>query len=129
MRVLRVFADSLGVARVEWRTVPLETCPDGRSQSSLYAARHFFFRESPAGHVNTRHRAPRRQFIFVASGIGAIELDDGSRHRFQPGDIIFAENVAGLGHVTHSLEGIRGFVYLSVPEEFDIAAWPLIEPA
>jgi quercetin dioxygenase-like cupin family protein len=98
----------------------------GRPTSATFAAERFFFRDTPAGHVHGRHHAPQRQFIFVASGIGEVELDDGSKWRFQPGDVVFAEDTTGHGHVTRSLEGVRGFVYLTVPEEFDITRWPLV---
>ena len=58
-------------------------------------------------------------------GAGEIELGDGTRHRFGPGDVIFAEDTAGDGHVTRTLEGTRGFAHLPVPDGFDITRWPL----
>ena len=126
MNVLRIYSDANGIARVERRAVPLERDAQGRATSASFAVRNFFFRETPPGHVHGRHRAPQRQLIFVTSGQGAIELDDGSRWPFGPGDLIFAENTTGLGHITHTLEGIRGFVHLSVPEDFAVTDWPLV---
>jgi len=127
MNVLRIYSDSQGTARVERRQVPLQSDAQGRATSTPFDARQFFFRETPPGHVHGRHRAPQRQLIFVTSGAGEIELDDGSRWRFGPGDLIFAENTSGRGHVTRTLEGIRGFVHLSVPDDFAITDWPLVE--
>ena len=127
MNVLRIYSDPDGIARIERRTVPLERDAQGRATSAAFAARQFFFRETPPGHVHGRHRAPQRQLIFVVSGRGEIELDDGSRWQFGPGDLIFAENTVGLGHVTRTLEGIRGFVHLGVPDDFAISDWPLAE--
>ena len=127
MNVLRIFSDAEGVARIERRQVPLQTDPQGRATSPAFAARQFFFRETPPGHVHGQHRAPQRQLIFVTSGAGEIELDDGSRWRFEPGDLIFAENTTGQGHVTRTLEGVRGFVHLGVPENFAITDWPLAD--
>lgn len=129
MNVLRIFSGADGVARVERRTVPLQRDAQGRATSPAFSARQFFFRETPAGHVHGRHRAPQRQLIFVTSGAGEIELDDGSRWPFAPGDIIFAENTTGQGHVTRTLEGVRGFVHVSVPDDFSIADWPLVDHA
>ena len=129
MHVLRIYSDPQGVARVEHRRVPLEFDAQGRATSASFAAGRFFFRETPPAHVHGRHRAPQRQLIFVTTGAGAIELDDGSRWPFGPGDLIFAENTTGQGHLTHTLEGIRGFVHLSVPDDFAITDWPLVEQA
>lgn len=127
MNILRIYSDADGIARVERRAVPLERDGQGRATSAAFAARQFFFRETPPGHVHGQHRAPQRQLIFVTSGKGAIELADGSRWPFGPGDLIFAENTTGQGHVTRTLEGVRGFVHLSVPEDFVITDWPLID--
>ena len=127
MNVLRIFSDADGVARIEQRKVPLQTDPQGRATSPAFPAGQFFFRETAPGHVHSRHRAPQRQLIFVTSGAGEIELDDGSRWRFGPGDLILAENTTGLGHVTRTLEGIRGFVHVSVPDDFAVTDWPLVD--
>jgi quercetin dioxygenase-like cupin family protein len=127
MKVLRIYSDSEGIARAEWRAVPLALDASGRSTSARFSAKDFFFRDTRPGHVHGKHRAPQRQLIFVTTGIGEVELDDGSKWRFSPGDIVFAENTTGHGHVTRSLEGVRGFVYLAVPDEFEISRWPLLE--
>jgi quercetin dioxygenase-like cupin family protein len=127
MNVLRIFSDAGGVARVERREVPLQRDAQGRATSPAFAARQFFFRETPPGHVHGQHRAPQRQLIFVTGGTGEIELDDGSRWPFGPGDLIFAENTTGQGHVTRTLEGTRGFVHVTVPDDFAITDWPLVD--
>ena len=125
MKVMRIFSDAEGVARVEWREVPMHNDASGRPTSPRFPAAGFFFRDTPPEHVRGKHRAPQRQFIIVTTGIGEVELDDGSVHRFASGDIIFAENTTGKGHVTRNVEGVRGFVHLPVPESFDITDWPL----
>ena len=126
MNVLRIYSDSQGIARVERRAVPLQRDAQGRATSLAFSGGAFFFRETPPGHVHGRHRAPQRQLIFVTSGQGAIELDDGSRWPFGPGDVIFAEDTTGRGHVTHTLKGVRGFMHVAVPEDFTITDWPLV---
>jgi hypothetical protein len=69
---------------------------------------------------------PRRQLIFLVSGILEIETSEGARYVCRPGDLIFAEDMAGKGHITRSLRDTRGFVHVAMPDDFDISAWPLI---
>ena len=128
MIVTRIYAAADGTARIERRAVPMQPDTSARPTSPDVPALRLFFRDTPPAHVHARHRAPQRQFIFVVSGTGEIELDDGSRWRFGPGDVLFVENTTGKGHVTRTLEGTRGFAHVPVPPEFDITTWPLAAP-
>jgi hypothetical protein len=125
MRVRRIFSDAQGRTRMEWREVPLDSSE--RPTSAPLPPTQAFFRETEKGHVHKRHNAPRRQLIIVISGIGEIELPNGETWRFGPGDVTFAENTTGEGHITRTLEGVRTFCYLPMSEEFDITQWPLVE--
>jgi len=124
MIVTRIYAAPDGKACIERREVPMAPDASGRATSPDLAALRLFFRDTPPAHVHQKHRAPQRQFIFVTSGVGEIELADGTRHRFAPGDVLFAEDVTGDGHVTRTLEGTRGFAHVPVPDGFDITRWP-----
>jgi len=125
MIVTRIYAAPDGKACIERREVPMTPDASGRATSPDLSALRLFFRDTPPAHVNPKHRAPQRQFIFVTAGIGEIELADGSRHRFAPGDVLFAEDTTGDGHITRTLEGTRGFAHVPVPDGFDITRWPL----
>jgi hypothetical protein len=46
------------------------------------------------------HNAPRRQWIVVLRGAVEVEVTDGSRRTFGPGDLLRAEDTEGAGHVT-----------------------------
>jgi len=124
MKVRRIFSDAQGRTRMEWREVPLDASE--RPTSAPLPPSQAFFRETAPGHVHKRHNAPRRQMIIVISGIGEIELPDGKTWRFGPGDVTFAENTTGEGHITRTLEGVRTFCYLPMTEDFDITRWPLV---
>src|SRR5258708_7237039 len=126
MIVTRIFTAADGSACIERREVAMQPDASGRATSAELPALRLFFRDTPPAHVNPRHRAPQRQFIFVTSGVGEIELGDGTRHRFAPGDILFAEDTTGDGHITRTLEGMRGFAHVPVPDAFDITRWPKI---
>ncbi len=98
-----------------------------RPASETFAGGAVFFRETPEGHVQDLHKAPRRQLIFLASGILELESSEGRRCICRPGDLIFAEDMKGKGHITRSLRDVRGFVHVTMPEDFDVSRWPLVE--
>jgi hypothetical protein len=50
----------------------------------------------------------------------------GKRHILRPGDLIFAEDTTGRGHITRSLRDVRGFVHVAMGDDFDVSDWPLV---
>ena len=125
MRVVRIFTRESGASAIEIRRVPMT---DGaRPASKTFASSSIFFRETPQGHVQDYHNAPRRQLIFLTSGILELEASDGKRFVCRPGDLIFAEDEQGKGHITRSLRDIRGFVHVAMPDDFDVSRWPLAD--
>jgi hypothetical protein len=123
MRVFRIFTTEAGDSAIEVRRIPMSG--DARPASKTFQCNSIFFRETPQGHVQDYHNAPRRQLIFLTSGLLELEASDGTRVVCRPGDLIFAEDTRGRGHITRSLRDVRGFVHVSVAEDFDIAGWPL----
>jgi hypothetical protein len=123
MRVVRIFTTPSGESAIEVRRVPMTA--GERPMSPTFRCDSIFFRETPEGHVQDLHNAPRRQLIFLVSGILELETSAGARVVCRPGDLIFAEDRAGRGHITRSLRDVRGFVHVVVPEDFDVSAWPL----
>ncbi len=125
MRVVRIFTTGSGDSAIEVREVPMSKAE--RPMSQTFKCDSIFFRETPEGHVQDLHNAPRRQLVFLTSGILELEASDGSRFVCRPGDLIFAEDMHGKGHITRSLRDTRGFVHVTVPEDFDVSRWPLVE--
>jgi hypothetical protein len=123
MRVFRIFTKPTGESAVEIRQVPLTG--ETRPMSETFASNNVFFRETPEGHVQDYHTAPRRQLIFLTSGILELETSEGRRTICRPGDLLFAEDQQGKGHITRSLRDTRGFVHVVMPDDFDITKWPL----
>ena len=58
------------------------------------------FREWAPGHFIDWHPAPRRQYIISLSGTIDVGLEDGTTHRFMPGDARLVEDTSGKGHTT-----------------------------
>lgn len=125
MRVIRIFTKDSGDSAIELREVPMSKVE--RPMSDTFKCSSIFFRETPEGHVQDFHNAPRRQLIFLTSGILELEASDGRRVVCRPGDLIFAEDMQGKGHITRSLRDTRGFVHVTMPEDFDVSRWPIVE--
>ena len=124
MRLFRIYTRPCGESAIEVREVPLS---GPRPSSATFQAGALFFRETPEGFVQDLHNAPRRQLIFLTSGLLELESSDGTRFVCRPGDLIFAEDTAGKGHITRSLRDTRGFVHVAMPDDFDLSAWPLVQ--
>ena len=125
MRILRIYTKPSGHSAFELREVPMTGTE--RPMSATFQGGAMFFRETPQGHVQDFHNAPRRQLIFLTSGLLEIETSEGERHICRPGDLIFAEDMEGRGHITRSLRDTRGFVHVAMPEDFDVSGWPLVQ--
>jgi quercetin dioxygenase-like cupin family protein len=124
VRILRVYTKPSGQSAFELREVPMS---GARPISETFRGGAMFFRETPEGHVQDFHNAPRRQLIFLTSGILEVETSEGARYVCRPGDLIFAEDTGGKGHITRSLRDTRGFVHVAMPDDFDVTNWPLAE--
>ena len=95
MKITRVYAErtaSRTSTRSRWRS----------RNSSL--GEDFVFRHASPGAVNDWHRAPRRQYVINLCGESEIEIDDGTKRRFGPGDIFLVDDTTGRGTY---LEGDR----------------------
>jgi Cupin domain len=46
------------------------------------------------------HTTPRQQWVVMLRGVLEVEVTDGSRRTFGPGDLVRAEDTDGAGHIT-----------------------------
>jgi quercetin dioxygenase-like cupin family protein len=95
MGTFRMFTGADGKARVE--PIDLERTP---AWTKGLAAKEISFRVWPIGETHDWHPAPRRQFVIILSGGLEIGFEDGSTHRFGPGDARLVEDTTGKGHTT-----------------------------
>jgi len=49
------------------------------------------------------HPAPRKQWVVMLRGAIEVEVSDGTRRRFGPGDLVLVTDTTGSGHVTVAL--------------------------
>jgi quercetin dioxygenase-like cupin family protein len=65
------------------------------------------------------HPAPREQWVVLLRGVLEVEVTDGTRRRFGPGDLLYVTDTTGRGHVTRAV-GDPPFEALFVPVEEDV---------
>ena len=70
--------------------------------------------QGPAKSFSDFHTAPRRQYVMMLSGQLEIEIGDGTKRVFEPGDVLVAEDLTGKGHITRGV-GEQPRVSLAVP--------------
>jgi uncharacterized cupin superfamily protein len=62
-----------------------------------------FFSTTGADYDLDWHNAPRRQFVITLEGQVDIMASDGTKRRFGPGDIMFADDTTGRGHISRAV--------------------------
>lgn len=72
------------------------------------------FRHAPPGDVQDWHVAPRRQYVINLSGQSEIEIGNGTKRRFGPGDIFLADDTTGRGHISRAV-GSQPRFYVTIP--------------
>ena len=101
---LRVYTGDDGKSHIEEVAPPFVPFVDTEGAhgqgTPLEDATGITFRVSPPGYFLSWHCAPRRQYSIALSGTAEIEVGDGTKARVHPGDVIFAEDLTGQGHVT-----------------------------
>lgn len=106
MKITRVYTGADGQSHFE--EIEVET-------SKLQPGDGIVFREGTPDAVNQWHRAPRRQYVINLSGETEIEIGDGTKRRFGPGDILLAEDTSGQGHISRDVGTLpRRFIFIPV---------------
>ena len=94
MKVPRVYTGADGQSHFDEIEVEIEKLQPGDG---------IVFRDATPDHVNRWHRAPRRQYVINLSGEIEIEIGDGTKRRFGPGDIFLADDTSGQGHISRAV--------------------------
>jgi hypothetical protein len=79
------------------------------------------FRVTPPGGDHHFHWSPGRALQFTLSGMLELEVGDGTKRRFGPGDVlIIDEQGKGQGHISREIEP-RLTLNVHLPEDLDLA--------
>jgi hypothetical protein len=125
MLIYRLYTTATGDSAMERRQIPLSDEP--RPISEIFPVKEMFFRETPEGHVQMYHNAPRHQLIMITSGIIEIEVSNGQRYILKPGDLLLPDDFTGKGHITRSIRDVRGFTHIILKDDFDVSQWPIVQ--
>ena len=122
MKLTRICTGSDNQSHFEELDLPLR--PSGRRATSdpITTLGVGFSASDPLAPLDWHH-APRRQIVAVLSGAFEIEVGDGSKRHFGPGDAFLADDLAGQGHLTRDVGGPMRLLYIYLPDDFDPAPW------
>ena len=101
--VTRLYTGTDGESHFEDIEVPLDNKDSAGRQSEPFTATGIIFRETDGSYNFGWHNAPRRQLVIALEGELEVEIGDGTRRLFGPGDVLLAEDTTGRGHISRSV--------------------------
>ena len=122
MKVTRFYTGDDNRTHFEELDIPLTETRGMRSDPIDVHGLLFRLSRGDSHHLDL-HPAPRRQLILCMTGIVEIELGDGEKRQFGPGDVYFADDLTGEGHRHREIEGPLTHAWVFLPEDFDPAQW------
>ena len=105
MKVTRVVTGADGQSHFDEIEIEIEKLQPGEG---------IIFRHASPGDFNDWHRAPRRQYVINLSGESEVEISDGTKRRFGPGDIFLADDTSGQGHISRAV-GNQPRLFVTIP--------------
>lgn len=89
------------------------------SYSKKIPTKGMMFRIFKAGLVYDWHNAPQPQYIVYLEGEVEVEASGGEKRVFKPGDVLFATDLTGKGHISKTLTDGRSIIITTqdTPEE------------
>jgi quercetin dioxygenase-like cupin family protein len=78
--------------------------------SKSFSATGVIFRDFEAGAIFDWHNAPQPQYIVYLEGQVEVEASGGEKRTFNPGDVLFATDLSGHGHITRTLTKGRSLI-------------------
>jgi len=78
--------------------------------SKKYPASGMMFRDFEPGLIFDKHNAPQPQYIIYLEGEVEVIASGGETRRFKPGDVLFATDTTGEGHISKMLASGRSVI-------------------
>ena len=122
MQITRIYTGDDGQSHFEDLEVAFALDVGHGVRTPLLDADHLSLHESTEHFEVEFHPAPRRQFVITVSGSAEIECGDGAKRTFGVGDVFFADDITGEGHIARTVEIPRRSIVVPVPADFDFDA-------
>ena len=105
MHITRLYTGADGESHFADVEIPVNHLGAAGASSERIPATGLIVRETGPDYPLTWHNAPQRQYVVMLSG-GRIEIEvgDGGKRAFGPGDILLAEDTTGRGHISRALD-------------------------
>lgn len=124
MKVTRIYTGDDQRSHFEELDLPLNVSDLGAMSSPIPTETIFFRSTAEAGpEVYDFHVAPRRQLVVHVTGSTEIEVADGERRTFGPGDVLLADDLTGQGHVSREVDRPRLQVFCVLSDKVDLDRW------
>ena len=81
--------------------------------SKKYPVKGMMFRDFEKGSSFDWHTAPQPQYIIYLEGEVEVEASGGEKRTFSPGDVLFATDLTGKGHITRTLTKGRSAIVIT----------------
>ena len=118
MIITRLFSDDNGESHFADIDIPLEDGGDIGRLSEILPVTGMILRENPGDYNYDWHPAPRKQYIVMLEGLLEVEVSDGEKRLFPPGDILLVEDIDGKGHKSRTPDGKpRRSLFIAIGDE------------
>jgi hypothetical protein len=81
--------------------------------SKEYPTKSILFRDFEKGQLFPLHNAPQQQYIIYLEGEVEVEASGGEKRVFKPGDVLFATDLTGEGHISKTLTSGRSVIVIA----------------
>lgn len=110
MKYIKLFTGKDNKSHFEEVDAGIETLQPIGSYSKKMPVKGMMFRDFEKGACYGWHNAPQTQYIIYLEGEVEIEASGGETRIFKPGDVLFATDMTGEGHITRTLTKGRSVV-------------------
>ena len=118
MQTVRIYTGDDGESHFEDIELDHGDDPRGFLITKLMRSSAVQFYHLPPGHFSDWHTGDRHQFVITLEGQVEIGLGDGTKRRFNPGDIELIEDLNGRGHTSQVVSDVpRVMVAIVLDEE------------
>jgi quercetin dioxygenase-like cupin family protein len=104
IKLTRIYTGSDGQSHFGEVEIPIEDKPGIGRQSEAIKATEIVFLEKKGRLESDWHRLPQKELVILLEGEIEVEIGDGTKRRFNPGDVFLCEDTTGQGHKVRAMD-------------------------